>query len=1106
MILSISDFFIRRPVFATVCSIVITLIGFVSIFTLPIAQYPEITPPQVSVISNYNGANAEVVESTVTNILERELNGIEGVRYITSTSANDGTSNIILTFDLGRDKDISAVNVQNRVSSVLSQLPSAVQQTGVRVNKQESGFLFAIGVYAEEGKYDDLYLSNYADLYMVDAIKRVKGVGNVIVFGERKYAMRLWLDPTKLAARKLTVQDVVAAIQQQNLQVGAGQIGQQPAPANQEYQLSIAASGRLKNVEEFSNLVIQTSADGTLTRLQDVGRAELGAENYSSILRYNGRRNVGIGVQQLPTANGLEVAAKVKAVLKELESGFPPGLKYDIAFDTTLFVEAGTEEVIVSLITSIALVVLIIFLFLQNWQASLITAIAIPVSLIGTFIFVKLLDFNINTLTLFGLTLAAGLVVDDAIVVVEDITKRIQDQGMNPLEAAIEAMNELTSAVIATSLVLIAVFVPVAFLPGTTGQLYKQFALTIAFSIVVSTFNAVTLSPTLAAILLRTGQEPKNWFFDRINWLLEKARLGYKSILTLISGFKGIVLILFATALALTAYVYYVTPTAFLPEEDQGYFITIVQAPEGVSLNYTEKVLQQIEAIIKGKDEKGNELFPEIKGIFAIGGFSFSGNTPNNGVIFTTLKPWKERTRSTKEIVGTLFPQLFAIREAIVITVPPPAILGLGDVGGFDFQLQDRTNQGFSAFGQTLGAFLGKASQIPQLVGLRPTFNGNTPQLSLEVDRDKANSLQVTLQEIYNTLQALLGSQYVNDFNEFGRTYRVYVQADQNFRSNPEDINKIYVRSRTGEMIPLSNLVKTTQTVAPSIINHYNLFRSIQITGSPAPGVSSGQAIALMQKTAAETLPRGYGYEWSGLSLEEVGGGSGALVIFSLGIIFVFLVLAAQYENYIDPLIIMLTVPLAILGALLAGMLRGFPNDVYTQIGLVMLVGMASKNAILIVEFANQMREKGLSITKAAIEASQERLRPILMTSIANIVGGVPLVIATGAGAAARQSLGTAILGGMVLATILSLFIVPVLYIVIKTSEDRFRKGLHQPDNNLQTDSGISESNTETLGNGTANHHSTEHPSPESLDSNGNQSDSVKTAERITQKPSDKIK
>lgn len=1064
MIFSASDFFIRRPIFATVCSLIITLLGIACIPTLPVAQYPEIAPPQVSVTASYIGANAEVVESTVTNILERELNGINGVRYIKSTSSNDGVSNISLTFEQGRNQDLAAVDVQNRVSTVESRLPGPVTQTGVQVQKVNNNFLLAIGVYSDRDEakggdlYDDVYLSNYADLYIVDALRRLQGVGNVQIFGERKYAMRLWLDPNRLASRNLTPQDVITTLQQQNLQVGAGQIGQPPAAAGQQYQYSVNAQGRLKSVEEFNDLVIRTAENGALIRLKDVGRAELGAENYGSVLRFTPsdrvtHRGIGLGINQQFGSNALDTAKLVKEEMQRLAGSFPPGMHYEVAFDTTTFIEAGAEEVVLSLLQSVVLVVLVIYLFLQDWRSSFIAAVTIPVAFIGTFIFVKLLGFSINTLTLFGLTLATGLVVDDAIVIIEDISRRIQEDGMHPVEAALKSMNVLFGAVIATSLVLITVFVPVAFFPGVTGQLYKQFALTIAFSILVSTFNAITFTPMLSALLIKPGRTaPNNWFFNGINRIIDRTRNGYGRTVANLTNRRGLVLALFAGALALTYWIYTIVPTGFIPDEDQGVFITIVQAPEGVSVDYTEKVLEKAEAILKE--------VPEVQQIFAVGGFSFSGNTPNNGLIFTTLKPWSERKGADQSVQGIiggffptpsgLFPKMVGIQEATVIPFNFPAVSGIGNFGGFEFHLQDRTGVGFDAIGETLGKFMARASTYPsadraQLTGLRPNFNANTPQITVEVDRSRANALQVSIEDVFNTLQVFLGSTYVNDFNQFNRAYRVYVQADSQFRSNPEDIKKLYVRSRTGQMVPLSNMVTVKQTIGPSIINHYNLFRSVEINGAPAPGVSSGQAISAMQAVAAETLPKGFGFEWSGLSLEEIQSGGQSVVIFGLGVILVFLTLAAQYESYIDPLIIMLTVPLAILGALVAVLLKGTANDVYTQVGFVMLIGIASKNTILIVEFANQAREEGLSITKAVIEASRERLRPILMTAFSAIVGGVPLMIASGAGAASRQSLGVAIVGGLCVATLLSLFIAPILYIVIKTAEERFRRGPYRP-------------------------------------------------------------
>jgi HAE1 family hydrophobic/amphiphilic exporter-1 len=1036
-----ADFFIKRPVFSTVCALIILLVGAISIPTLPIARFPDISPTQINVAANYTGANAEVVENAVTNILEREINGVEGMKYMTSSSSNDGSSGITVTFDASRDKDIAAVDVQNRVSVAESRLPDAVQQTGVRVTKQSTSILLGIGLYTENGEYDNNFLSNYADLYLLDAIKRLEGVGEVRIFGERKYAMRLWLDPNRLASRGLTGEDVTDALREQNIQVGAGGIGQPPIDKEQMYQLSLQAVSRLTDASQFEEIVLKTDSDGTLVKLKDVGRAELGAENYNSFLRFRGFDAVGLGIYQLPGSNALNVARAVKQEMAQLEKTFPPGLKYRVAFDTTNYVEASLREVVITLLMAIGLVVLVIFIFLQDWRTTLIPSITIPLALIGTFAFIKVFGFSINSLTLFGLTLATGMVVDDAIVVVENITTFIQSKGLKPKAAASEAMRELFGAVIATSLVLMAVFVPVAFFPGTTGALYQQFALTIAFSIAISTFLALTLTPSLSGLLLRQGQQPPRWlgwFFDRFNGFLERVRSGYQRSLNYLTHFKSVVIGLFILSLGLTVLLFWRVPTAFLPDEDQGYFITIVQAPEGVSLNYTSEVMSKAEEILLKE--------PAVVGTFAVGGFSFSGNSPNKGLIFTTLKPWDERTQpdqSVQAIIGKLFGAFSSISEAQLIPINPPAIQGLGSSGGFTFQLQDRRgSETLDPLVQAMGQIMMQANQPDTgLERVFSTFAANSPQLLVEVDRNRAKALQVDIDDIFNTLQTFLGSQYVNDFTLQQRTYRVYVQADSEFRSNPEDINQLYVRSSTDQMIPLSNLVTLTRATGPQTINHYNLFRSIEITGSPAPGLSSGQAIQTMQQIAQRVMTPGLGYEWSGTSAEELESGSQAPLIFGLGLVFVFLVLAAQYENFIDPLIIMLAVPLAIFGALVAQQLRGFPNDVYCQIGLVMLIGLASKNSILIVEFANQLREEGLSITKAAVEASQQRLRPILMTAISTLIGIFPLVIATGAGAESRQSLGTAVFGGMLIATFLSLFVVPILYIVVKMISDRIKPG-----------------------------------------------------------------
>jgi HAE1 family hydrophobic/amphiphilic exporter-1 len=1046
------NYFIKRPVFTAVCSIVIVFLGAIAGFTLPIAQFPEIAPKQVVVTSNYTGADAETVENAVTNILEREINGVQGMRYISSSSSNDGSSQISITFGADQDPDIATVNVQNRVSRVQPLLPESVTQTGVVVNQQSSNFLMAVAVYAENEQYDALFLSNYADIYLTEALKRIPGVGSIEIFGERKYAMRLWLDPARLASRGLTAQDVTDAIREQNIQVGAGQIGQQPAPDDQQYQFNLRAISRMTDVSEFENLVLRTDSGGALTRLKDVGRVELGAENYGSFLTYNDQEAIGLGINQRPDTNALETAQAIRNELERLSQDFPPGLRYAIAFDTTMFVSASLRDVVLTLLAAVALVVLIIYIFLQDWRTTLIPSITIPVALIGTFIFTKIFGFSLNTLTLFGMTLATGVVVDDAIVVVEAIATKVQDQGMNPFQAAMEAMRELTGAVIATSLVLMAVFVPVAFFPGTTGALYQQFALTIAFAIAISTFNALTLTPTLSALLLRRQPDhegPLAGLFRRFNRFLDAVRRRYRRSLGFLTRIRGLIVIAFIGLLFLTAWMYRIVPSAFLPDEDQGYFITLVQAPEGVSLNYTKKILDQASGEVR--------QLPEVESNFAVTGLGVVGSgfgfAPNQGLMFTLLKPWEERTRPAQQVealIQQIQMKYFGIPEANIFAFNPPPIQGLGTFGGFQLELQDRRgNLPLQEFASNLGVFLGAANQNPAVQGVLSTYAANTPQLQVEVDRERAKALNVDINDVFDTMQTFLGSEYVNDFTLDRRNYRVYVQADQQFRSKPEDINKLYVRSQNGDMVQLSNLVTVQPLTSAQTITHYNLFRSISVQGAAAPGKSSGQAIAAMEQTAAEALPPGMGFEWTGTALEEIESGGQAPLIFGLGLVLVFLALAAQYESFIDPTIIMLTVPLAILGALSAVFVRGIPNDVYCQIALVMLIGLASKNAILIVEYANQLREEGLTITQAAIEAAQERLRPILMTAISSLIGFFPLAIATGAGAASRQSLGTALVGGFLIATFLSLFVVPVLYIVIKQATDRFmpkrNKGIPKP-------------------------------------------------------------
>lgn len=1025
------NFFIRRPVFATVCSLLIILIGTISLPTLAIEYYPNVTPPTVSVTANYPGASAEVVETNVTTILEQQINGVEGMKYIDSTSDSNGGSNITVTFNQGYDKNIAAVDVQNRISAVQAQLPQEVNQTGVSVSKAAGSFVNIFALYSDQDRYDSKFISNYASLFIVDALKRVPGVGNVQLFGDRTYAMRLWLDPKRLASRGLTAMDVTAALAEQNIQVGAGVIGAPPAPIGQEFQMGVQALSRLAKPEEFGNIVIKTGEDGSLVRVRDVGRTELGAQDYTGKVRFNGKNAVGLAVNQLTGANALEVARATEELMAELKPKFPPGLVYEVAFDTTEAVREAMQDVVITLVESIFLVVVVIFVFLQDWRATLIPAITIPVSLLGTFAFIKGFGFSINSLTLFGLVLATGLVVDDAIVVIENINRLMEERNLTAREAAFESMQEVTGAVIATSLVLMAVFIPVAAFPGVTGRLYQQFALTIVFSIALSTFNALTLTPALSALLLQQGNAPQNRFFRAINGGIDRTRRGYASSLNWITRYKAAVLAVFVVLIAITYGLFQIVPGGFVPEEDQGYFVTVIQAPQGVSQQYTDKTVSRVNQELMA--------LPEVKGNFAVTGFSFFGTGPDKGIVFTILKPWSQRGPISATI-GKVMAGFSKITDAVVFSTNVPTISVGSSLGGFDLQILDQSNVGLKGLSAAVVDLLAKANANPGLMGVNTPFAINAPQLSVEVDRDRALALNVNLEDVFNTLQIFLGSSYVNNFNLFARSYRVIVQADQQFRRNPEDLNRLYVRSQNNQMIPLSNLIKVSQTVAPQSITHHNLFRSAEVTGNPMPGISSGQALQTMEQLANTVLPRGIGYAWTGLSLEEQKSGGQAPLIFGLGLVFVFLVLAAQYESYIDPLIIILSVPLAILGALAAQWIRSLPNDVFCQIGMVMLIGLASKNAILIVEFANQKKAAGFSNVRAALSAAEERLRPILMTALAFIFGILPLVFASGSGAAARQSLGTAILGGMLASTALSLFFVPVVFIVINNIRDRTQR------------------------------------------------------------------
>ena len=1071
------DFFIQRPVFASVCSLLVTLAGALCIPTLPVAQYPDLAPPSVSVNASYLGASAETVEAAVTTPLEQQINGAEGMRYMTSTSASDGSSAIEVVFDLERNIDIAAVDVQNRVSTAMGRLPREVNATGVSVFKNSPSMILILSLFAEHGEYSDLFISNYSDVYLRDALKRVKGVSQIVIFGERKYAMRVWLDPARLAARGLTAADAVRALREQNLQITAGQVGQPPAPAGQSFQISVRARGRLSEPQEFERIVLKSGEDGAAVLLRDVATVELGAEDYASQLRFNGRAAIGIAVFQLPGANALEVDRLVRAEVARLATRFPPGLHYKIAFDPTVAVGESINEVLETLAMAIALVIAVIFLFLQDLRSTLIPAVTIPVSLVGTFIFVKLFGFSINTLTLFGITLATGLVVDDAIVVIENIERHMRERRVPARRAAGTAMTEVAGAVLATSLVLIAVFVPVAFFPGTTGRLYKQFSLTIAFSIAISAFNALTFSPAMAALLLRhRGRPTKARLFTLIDAGLGALHNLYGRALQAALHRRRWMLALFVVALGLTGIVYRAVPQGFVPTEDQGFFLVLIQAPEGASLSYTSEVMGKVEAALR-KD-------PDIADVFAVAGWSFSGVAPNRAAVFPNFRPQSQRKgagHSASEVIDRARAALDAIPGALIFAFGPPAVQGTSALGGFSFQLLDQSGQsgqsaqlgasrpggagaangqggktapggpaspsGPAEAGESAAQRLARVAQElsaeaakrPELAGVFSQFTANDPLFEVLIDRERAKQLGVALTEIADSLQVFMGAQYINDFDFNARSYRVYAQADRQFRNNPGDLGKYYVRGEqrgpggaVATLVPLDTVIRLRETTAPPLISHYNLFRATELSGQPKPGFSSGQAIAALEQVAARVLPQGMNIEWSGITWEEIRAGRQSLFIFTVGLVFVFLVLAAQYESFVLPLIILLAVPVALLGGLLLQRLRGLPNDVFCQIGLVMLVGLASKNAILIVEFAEQLRAQGRELVAAAIEASQIRLRPILMTSLAFILGLLPLVVARGAGQESRHSLGTPVLGGMVVSTALNLFFIPVLYVLVQ--------------------------------------------------------------------------
>ena len=1028
-----SRIFIERPIMATVIAIVIVIAGIVTVPTLPVAQYPDITPPTVSVTATYPGANAQVLAETVAAPIEQEVNGVENMIYMSSISANNGSYTLTVTFEVGTDLDMAQVLVQNRVAIAEARLPDEVKRQGVKTVKKSTSIVLMVALTSSEAIHDQLFLSNYATLRILDELKRIPGVGSVNIFGGSDYSMRVWLDPSKLKSRGLTTSEVSAAIREQNVQVAAGQIGQPPAPKGQSFQYAINTLGRLTEVEQFGNIILKAGERGELTRIRDVARVELGGQSYDQSAMLGGRPTAAIAIYQLPGANALEVAAQVEATMQRLEPSFPQGLEWSVPFDTTLAVEASIQEVYETLLIAIALVFLTIFVFLQDWRATLIPAVTIPVSLIGTFAVMALLGFSINLLTLFGLVLAIGIVVDDAIVVVENVTRLIDD-GVAPREAALRAMQEVGGPIVATTLVLLAVFVPAAFLGGITGSLNRQFALTIAAATVISSLNALTLSPALAAILLRPTKQRDSGFFGAFNRAFDVVSARYKTLVERCVNAVPVSMAVFVALTALAGWGYSQLPTGFLPTEDQGYFFASAQLPDAASLERAEEVAASMNAAI--------EATPGIAHAVVITGYSLiDGTSLSNAVTaFVVMDPWDERSDpalSQQSIVSDLRRRFGDIQEAIVFAFVPPAINGLGVSGGFQMEIQDRAGVGFDVLQQVADEIVADGDAQTGLAALNTTFRSRVPQLFADINRVQAKTLGLPLDEVFGTLQSALGSSYVNDFNRFGRTYQVNLQADSRFRQKRSDIKRLEVRNLDGQMIPLGTVLDVKESFGPQLVRRYNLYPSASVTGEAAAGYSSGQALGLMEQMASAKLPLSMGFDWTGMTYQEKQVGAEAAVIFGLAILLVFLVLAAQYESWSAPAAVIFAVPLGLLGAVAAVAMRGFENDVYMQIGVVLLVALASKNAILIVEFARERHAAGLGLLEAAVEAAHLRFRPILMTSFSFVLGVLPLVFAAGAGGASRRSLGTVVLGGQLSATIIAVVLVPVFFVLFQRLGER---------------------------------------------------------------------
>ncbi|KQO90556.1 transporter [Methylobacterium sp. Leaf92] len=1048
--MNLSKFFIDRPIFAGVLSVLIFIGGLISLFAMPISEYPDVVPPSVVVRATFPSANPKVIVETVATPIEEQINGVEGMLYMSSQATTDGVMTLTVTFRLGTDPDKAQQLVQNRVSQAEPRLPAIVRQLGIVTVKSSPDLTMVVHLVSPNGRYDMTYLRNYAVLNIKDRLARIDGVGQVQLFGSGDYAMRIWLDPQKVAEHGLSAGDVVREIQAQNVEAAAGVIGASPAVPGLDLQLSLNAEGRLTSEEQFGDIVVKTGENGEITRLRDIARIELGASDYALRSLLDNKSAVAIPISQSPGSNAIQISDEVRRTMAEIKKNMPEGVDYQIVYDPTQFVRASIEAVIHTLLEAIALVVLVVILFLQTWRASIIPLLAVPVSIIGTFAVMHAFGFSINALSLFGLVLAIGIVVDDAIVVVENVERNIE-AGLSPRDASYQAMREVSGPIIAIALVLVAVFVPLAFISGLTGQFYKQFALTIAISTVISAINSLTLSPALSALLLRDHHAPKDrltraldtllgWFFRRFNRAFGRASDGYGRGVASVVSRKGAMMVLYLVLVGVTVVLFRQIPGGFVPGQDKQYLVGFAQLPDGATLDRTEEVIRTMSEIALKE--------PGVESAVAFPGLSINGftNSSNSGIVFSTLRPFAERkdpALSGAAIAQSLNKKFAAIPEAFIAMFPPPPVNGLGTIGGFKLQIEDRAGLGYEALNEATKAFMAKAAQAPELTGLFSSFQMNVPQLFADIDRTKARQLRIPVTDVFDTLQIYLGSLYVNDFNRFGRTYSVRVQADAPFRARQDDVGLLKVRAGSGEMVPLSALLRVRQTAGPERAMHYNGFLSADINAGPAPGFSSGQAQAAAARIAAETLPRGFAFEWTDLTYQEFIAGNSGIWVFPLALLLVFLVLAAQYESLALPLAILLIVPMGLLAAMFGVWLSAGDNNVFTQIGLIVLVGLSAKNAILIVEFARELEFAGRSPIQAAIEASRLRLRPILMTSMAFIMGVLPLVMATGAGAEMRSAMGVAVFSGMIGVTAFGLFLTPVFYVLLRSLSGNARLKQH---------------------------------------------------------------